>query len=270
MLAHGWVLTHRHWDEVVERLVAERPDVTVVRWDQRGHGLSTRGRLRVPTSMDHLGHDLQRVLKAVAPEGPLVLAGHSMGGMGLMAWARMHPDTADARLLGTLLLSTAVAGLAPERPGRFVPGAMRLLHRAPPASRLPRLPPRLARRRAWGPLTPDEVIKRSAAGDGWVSANALGGWYPALMAHDESEGLQVLGRHPVRVLVGELDRVTPVRFTEAIADALPDAVVDVVPERGHMLARECPDLVVQHLLELLATDARREPSPPSPVRQEGS
>jgi pimeloyl-ACP methyl ester carboxylesterase len=138
---------------------------------------------------------------------------------------------------------------------------MRLLHRAPPASRLPRLPPRLARRRAWGPSTPDEVIKRSAAGDGWVSANALGGWYPALMAHDEIEGLQVLGRHPVRVLVGELDRVTPVRFTEAIADALPHAEVDVLPARGHMLAKECPDLVVRHLLELLAAGA--PPRPPS-------
>ncbi len=261
MLAHGWVLTHRHWDEVVDRLRAQRPDVTVVRWDQRGHGNSTRGRLRVPTSMDHLGHDLQRVLRVVVPEGPLVLAGHSMGGMGLMAWARMHPDAAETRVLGTLLVSTAVAGLAPERPGRFVPGAMRLLHRAPPASRLPRLPPRLARRRAWGPSTPDEVIKRSAAGDGWVSANALGGWYPALMAHDETDGLQVLGRHPVRVLVGELDRVTPVRFTQAIAAALPDAEVVVLPERGHMLARECPGLVGWHLSELLAAaGARRQRS----------
>lgn len=254
VLAHGWTLTHRHWDEVVERVRAERPDVTVVRWDLRGHGRSTHARLRGRTSMDQLAHDLQRVLRAVVPDGPLVLAGHSMGGMGLMAWARLHPDEADARVTGTLLVSTAVAGLAPSRPGRVVPRAMRLLRRAPPTLRIPRMPPRTARRRAWGPSTPDHVIRRAAAVDGWFGTSTFGGWYPALMAHEEHAGLQVLGRHRVQALVGDLDRITPVRFTEAIADALPDADVVVLPGHGHMLPMERPDVVSQHLLALLSDE----------------
>ncbi len=258
VLGHGWLLTHRHWDEVARLLRSERPDLTLVRWDQRGHGRSTTGRVRRATSMDHLADDLQRVLGAVVPQGPVVLAGHSMGGMGLMAWARLNPEQVETRLRGTLLVSTAVGGLAPERAPRVVPRAMRVLHRTPPALRLPRLPPPVARRRAWGPRTPDEVIRRAAAADGWFPTSVLGGWYPALMQHEEHEGLRVLGRRPVHVLVGAQDRLTPVRCTEAIAAALPDATVEVLPDDGHMLPMERPDAVARHVLELLGES---RPSP---------
>ncbi len=201
--------------------------------------------------MDHLADDLQRVLDAVVPEGSVVLAGHSMGGMGLMAWARMNPGTVDARLRGTLLVSTAAGGLGPQRPARVLPRAMRVLHRTPPSLRVPRLPPAAARRRAWGPQTPDDVIRRAAVADGWFPTSVLGGWYPALMQHEEQEGLQVLGRRPVRAIVGAKDRLTPVHCTEAMAAALPAARVEVLPDDGHMLPRERPDAVARHLLELL-------------------
>lgn len=251
MLAHGWVVTHRHWDDVVELLRAARPDVRVVRWDQRGHGRSTGGRAGTAASMDQLASDLQRVLRVVVPHGPFVLAGHSMGGMGVMAWARLHGDDADRRVRGTLLVSTAMGGLAPRRPGRVVPGAMRLMSRAPRRAVLPRMPPRLARRRAWGPSTPDAVIRRSAGRDGWVRTAALGGWYPALMAHDEREGLRRLGRSPVHVMVGEHDRLTPVRLSREIAAELPQATYEELSGYGHMLAIEHPEAVVRHLVELL-------------------
>ena len=44
-------------------------------------------------SIGQLGADLHAVLTAVAPgPGPVVLVGHSMGGMTIMALARLHPE----------------------------------------------------------------------------------------------------------------------------------------------------------------------------------
>ena len=87
VLAHGWTLTHESWLPVIERLQQTLP-VRVVTYDQRGHGRSSAGAPRHP--IHGLGEDLHRIIEALAPEGPLVLAGHSMGGMTIMAYAAEH------------------------------------------------------------------------------------------------------------------------------------------------------------------------------------
>jgi len=55
---------------------------------------------------------------------------------------------------------------------------------------------------------------------------------------------------PVRLLVGSRDRLTPVRCTEAITAALPDAELQVVDGCGHMLPLECPDAVTDALADV--------------------
>ena len=83
----------------VVELLRSRYGVRVVAFDQPGHGLSA-AESRTPT-VHELGEVLHRVLTAVAPTGPLVLAGHSMGGMTIMAWAADHADElADAGARG--------------------------------------------------------------------------------------------------------------------------------------------------------------------------
>src|SRR3712207_8134062 len=47
-------------------------------------------------TIDRTGRDLGQVLDAVVPSGPVVLAGHSMGGMSVMALARQ--DRKSTRL----------------------------------------------------------------------------------------------------------------------------------------------------------------------------
>ena len=59
----------------------------VVLWDQRSHGQSEQGS-RESSTIDQLGRDLShRVIQEAAPEGRLVLIGHSMGGMTVMSMA---------------------------------------------------------------------------------------------------------------------------------------------------------------------------------------
>ena len=48
------------------------------------------------------------------PRGPVVLVGHSMGGMTLMTFARQHPDLVRDRVAGAFLLATS-AGRAGGR-----------------------------------------------------------------------------------------------------------------------------------------------------------
>jgi len=82
----------------------------VVTWDQRGHGRSGTGPPASAT-IDQLGSDLSAVIDTVAPDGPLVLIGHSMGGMTVMALADRRPELFRERVLGVGLVSTSAGGL---------------------------------------------------------------------------------------------------------------------------------------------------------------
>ena len=87
VLAHGWTLAQAAWDDVADLLLprAGAGELRLVRYDQRGHGRSTWGEAEV--TIDQLGDDLAAVLDQLAPEGPVVLGGHSMGGMTIMCLA---------------------------------------------------------------------------------------------------------------------------------------------------------------------------------------
>ena len=69
-----------------------------------------------------------RVIEATAPTGPLVLVGHSMGGMTIMALADQHPELFGDRVVGVALVSTSPGKLAevglgvPQRRSRAAQG----------------------------------------------------------------------------------------------------------------------------------------------------
>lgn len=112
----------------------------LVFYDQRSHGRSERSDLGNAT-IDQLGHDLHSVIEQLAPDGPVILVGHSMGGMTIMALADHHPELFGDRVVGAALVSTTAGGLKPHRvinpylPDRVMrqitPRAMALLARAP-------------------------------------------------------------------------------------------------------------------------------------------
>lgn len=255
VLAHGWTLDHRSWDPVVARLRAAY-GIQVVTWDQRGHGGSTLagGRRRGGRqSIAQLGRDLAAVIAATVPSGPIVLGGHSMGGMTIMAYAGQHPGEVRSRVRGIGLVSTAAGGLdhgvtrsqklvmaglghgLAVRPGRFITtrGQRALLfgdHADP----------------VLVALTRDQVAA--------TSLPAFGGFHGALMRHDEVAALATLADVPVRVIVGDHDRLTPQRHARALVDAMPRAELEVVPGAGHMLTYEATDRVVALFEALLRDD----------------
>ena len=61
----------------------------------------------MPVTIDQLGRDLKAVIDAAAPEGPLVLVGHSMGGMTVMALADQYPELIRDRVVGVAFVGTS-------------------------------------------------------------------------------------------------------------------------------------------------------------------
>jgi pimeloyl-ACP methyl ester carboxylesterase len=249
VLSHGWTLTHHSFDEVVDRLLAEHPGTAVVRWDHRDHGRSTSSRAGLAPTVRRLGDDLATVLAATRPGGALVVGGHSMGAMTVMAWARDRPEDV-ARVHGFVLVSGAAS--LELRPSR----AMRLAGRLPHRVRIPRLPAGMRRSHAWARDADPALVAASGRRDGWVRLRAVGGWYGALLEHDELEALELMATRHLVVLVGDQDRLTPAALSERIVGAAPGARLEVVRDTGHMLPLERPDVLVGVLGRLVEEAGR--------------
>lgn len=105
VLLHGVTQSHRSWDWVVPEIGATH---RVVRPDARGHGRSDRA----PGHYDLFAYadDTAAVIEEVG--GPVVLVGHSLGGVVAAAVAQRRPELVRALLLEdpALLLARPVDG----------------------------------------------------------------------------------------------------------------------------------------------------------------
>lgn len=263
VLVHGFTARLGEFD--LQR-AALQGRARVVLYDQRGHGLSRRGRVRAPT-IEQLARDLEVVLDHAAPAGPVVLLGHSMGGMVLMALARQRPDLFGPRVVGVFLLATSAGGLVEAGPV----GAMVRL-----ARRLHLLTFLLLWLRLWAPLlerlyrrgTPlghryyrHQLFGTDDAEPGLVTQvqhlleetpiTVAAAFYRTLLDHDEHTALAQLQHLPVTLLVGDSDRLTPASHSRRMAELLPDAELVVVPGAGHSVNITRPQVVDEALLRLL-------------------
>jgi pimeloyl-ACP methyl ester carboxylesterase len=266
VLAHGWTLAQAAWDDVAELLTprAAAGELRVVRYDQRGHGRSTWGDADI--TIDQLGEDLAVLLDRLAPTGPVILAGHSMGGMTIMALAAARPELFGDRVRGVALVSTAAGDLTsdPRSPGgRMARVSPRVLNLALGGARVLErlrqlLPPdhprhqKMVRGLLYGADATEEMV---LAGAEIMHASTLRSFIefmPALGSHDKREELAALSRVPVEIFVGDSDKLTPQRHSRLLAEALPDADLHVVERTGHMLTQERPQLVTDAIERLVA------------------
>lgn len=260
VFVHGFCLTMQSW-HFQRQAHAARANTRLVFYDQRGHGRSGTGR-GASYTVDQLGRDLQAVLLTVAPSGPVVLVGHSMGGMTIMALARQCPDLFDTRVSGVGLLSTASDGLGLERVGLgagnpLVHGLRRVARWRPELLRLGRAPVDLmispiVRAMSYGDrhLSP-AVAEFSEAMIASTSLRTIADFLPSLSTHDERAALGAIAGRPVLVLCGDEDRLTPLRHTRVIADVLAEADLVIAPGAGHLVQLEQPVLVNDALVRLI-------------------
>lgn len=273
VLVHGFALDRRTW-HFQRRALAELtdPDVRVVLYDQRSHGRSERAS-RESCTIDQLGHDLDAVIRALAPDGPLVLVGHSMGGMTIMALADRNPALFAERVTGVALVSTSAGEIATAG----LPAA--LLSRHNPLTRgvglLARLQPRLvdvvrgvAGDLIWSITRSFAYGDRNVAPwlvdlvDAMISTNAvdaLTDFVDTVGSHDRVAALPALTTCELLVVAGEADRVIPFAHSERIAAELPAAEFVRIPGVGHLPMLEQPGQVDGALLSLVERSAARGP-----------
>lgn len=251
VLAHGWTMTSASWDPVIEELQRHR-DVRIVTYDQRGHGNSNMG--DDDPSIRMLGEDLHAVVTARVPEGPIVLGGHSMGGMAVMAWAGLHHQEFKARVVGVVLASTAasIEGRSPIPLEGFVMSA---------ATHAPRLAPRqlvpiaVQGRLLFGHGARKEDVKTAIRQIQHTKMPTIGKFFHALESHDEVEALAHFVDVPTHILVGSLDRLIPPRFAEMLREDIPHAELTVLHDLGHMLPYEAPEILSDALISMIDTAA---------------
>jgi pimeloyl-ACP methyl ester carboxylesterase len=273
LFSHGFTARLAEWE--LQR-AALRDRARLVFWDQRGHGRSAVTPLPDAT-IDRTGRDLGQVLDAVAPTGPVVLAGHSMGGMSIMALARQRPELFGPRVVGIFLLATSAGGLVETGILGWLVKAIRRLGLLPLYLRgLQLVAPLLERFRWRGSPLARWFTRRLLFGEDDADPASVRlvqqlleeTPYPVVMAfyatfldHDETASLPVLRRVPVTVVAATHDRLTPVDHGRRLAAAIgTGAELVVVPGAGHsvnLTRTQIVDDALNRLLDRVAAGQRK-------------
>lgn len=267
VFVHGWTCTQEAW--VYQRRALAADGVRLVFYDQRGHGRSGRPDTSA-AGVEILGRDLRRVLEAARAPGNVVLVGHSLGGMTILALAAQFPELFAGRdesgpITGVALLSTSSGKLGaltlglPSLVGRAAQAALPVSYRT-----LERFGDRLDKRRrgggtiswmltkhlGYGGDVPPSLVELMERMMRQTPLSMFAGFGTALLGLDLQAALPVLGGTHSTVIVGDADLLTPVDHSRALAEAIHGARFVVVPGGGHLVMLERPDLVDLHLREL--------------------
>lgn len=246
--------------------LAERGDQRLVFYDQPGHGRSSRlksGNYDIAA----LGRSLAAVLDATVPDGHIILVGHSMGGMTIMAFAEQYPEWFGKRVTGVVLMSTSAGlvdktklglpSLVARASAPFFPlwdGAARLgggaIDRARVASS--DLAWLLTRRYGFGDARPSpSLVSFVESMNSKTSVETLTKYLHTLYSHNRFPALSALRGVPVLVLVGTKDYLTPVTHSEEILRHLPEAELVKIDNSGHVVMLEKADEVNAALIPFL-------------------
>ena len=256
VLVHGWLCTSAVWLYQIRALCEGH---RVVVYDQRGHGRSQPA-AGGDYSSDALAADLDAVLDQAVPHGgQVVVAGHSMGAMAVVAWACAHRDDVDTRLAGVALVNAGVEELIHRSTIVPFPAALatlrtllgeRLLTAPLPLPRrtnpvLSRLVGAIALGRGASPAQVAFCTEMLLA----TSTDVRTAFGATLSTFDLAHGLPEL-TVPTVVLAGEHDRLTPPLHARAIADVLLDATLVEIPGVGHTIPIEAHAEVSEAILSL--------------------
>ena len=272
VFSHGYALNQDCWHYQRRDL---RALGRLVFWDQRSHGRSHRS-LAETNTIEQLGRDLYEVLDQVVPEGPIVLVGHSMGGMTIMQLALAHPELFGTRVRGLALLSTSPGGLR-DVPLGLPAFAARPLHRVLPVtaavlmrnadlvemgrSRVNDLSLLFTRLYSFGSAAPPAMADFTHRMLGETPIDVVAEFLPTLQKHERHAALRTMASLPSLVMVGQEDRMTPAVHSLDMARRLPRSELEILPDSGHMMILEHYEQVnhqLRRLVERVRVDLARD------------
>lgn len=268
VFSHGYCLSLDCW--VFQRRALREAGYRVVLWDQRGHGQSGTGETD-SYHIDQLGRDLKYVIDAVVPEGPIMLIGHSMGGMTMMALGLDFPDFVKDRVVGAAFVATSTGGLSTVSYGLGA-AAGKAVHLFGPAAA-----GRLAHFQGavdgtvragkdvmnflvdWGSFgspVPMSVAELTTDMIFATRMEVISALMPHFDRHDKREALATYRGIETLVFNGAADKLTPPSHSDAIVRLLPGAEHVVIEEAGHVIMLEHPAILNEQLLALAARACR--------------
>lgn len=253
VLVHGWICTGRVWHEQVRGLAE---DTRLITFDLPGHG-------RTPSpgsgdyDLDLLADSLLAVIEEVAEPGPVVLVGHSLGGMTVMHAMDRHRERLDDRVTDVVVMSTT----SRARPERFtfefgihaVSQLERGVRRVVPRLRESRisgatgrlygsssdLSTLLVRSMAVGPAADPRVADFTEQLRIASDPDMVLGLASAVLGVDVDAGL-ARSHARISIVVGTHDRLTPRSLSERMAAISGGELVEL-PGVGHMAPLEGGD-----------------------------
>ena len=206
-------------------------------WRAQVHALSDAGHEPVVTDVHARHESLPKMAQALLAEheGPLVLAGTSMGGILALEVFRQAPE----RVAGLALLGSSARADTPQ--------TLRLRAEAIAMFEAGRMQEVLQANLAFvfhpQNQSNSELMSAYFSMVGRAGAAQLVAQNRALMARPDSRALLASIRCPLLVACGDSDLLTPLECSQEIAAAVPGAALHVLPECGHLLTWERPEAV---------------------------
>ena len=242
VFAHGYVENVDVWH--YPRL-ALRGKYRMVFYDHRSHGDSGRSPIEHIT-LAQLARDLRTVIDETT-NGPVILVGHSMGGMTVMEFARNHSEYFDHKVKATVLVNTSSGRLMVTNPAfyRLAP----LVRRGSPVVTWAR--GGVTRPIIRGVLTGPDIRREHVD----MIEKMVHRSHPSTFTHfaplfttlDTSEGFPTLGWVPTTVIGGTSDRLTPISHSRYIAKKIPGATLVELDRVGHFSMFENAERVIEVL-----------------------
>ena len=262
VFVHGYALSLDCWHFQRMFLRGKR---RMVLFDQRSHGRSGRSDNEHAT-IEQLGEDLKQVIDELVPEGPVVLVGHSMGGMTIVALAEEHPELFGDRVVGVALVSTTAGGMRTHHIiSKYVPDALGTQLTSRFIAGLTRAPEVVDGARRRGSTFGYLVTDRFAFGDDVPASyvafvdemlsgtpfEVLAQFFPSFDALDKFEVLAAFERIPTLIVCGTKDLLTSIGHSRKMHTRMPHSKLVECEGAGHMVILERKDEVNDALEGLL-------------------
>lgn len=262
VLLHGWPGFWYEWAPAIPPLAARH---TVIAPDLRGFAYSDKPAL--PPEAAYKRDTVAEEIAALARQlgfARIAVVAHDIGATVAQPLARSHPDLI-ARLV---LFDPPYPGIGRRwrEPGHVREVWYQIFHTLPWAEEL------VGASREATALYLRHFLTYWSHRKGWVTEDELAhyveaysqpgalrggfGYYRAFERFRTAQGeippAQLAVRVPTLVLWGEADPILPIAWADRLPEYFPDLTFKPVPECGHFLMREHPELAVQELFDFLS------------------
>lgn len=266
VFVHGFSLNLDSWHF---QRAGFRGRVRSVFYDQRSHGRSGRS-TEGHSTIEQCGEDLLRVIDEVAPTGRIVLVGHSMGGMTIIALAEEHLELFGDRIAGVCLVATTAGGLSPARMilpfvpegvggevARRVVAALARTSRVVEGVRKVSTPLAMVFTDmfAFGDDVPASYIEFVDTMISGTHFEVLAEFFPNFEALDKFAVINAFEKVPTEIVCGTGDKLTSVGHSRKLHSLLPESTLTEAEGAGHMVLIERHEMVNAAIDRLLASAA---------------